>query len=173
MVRGSLKVHPFAFGARKDIKHSNFLITLNTNIRFAKDLNDNEINEFVNPLNDMVDAVLGNEENVKKYILFGKSGAGRGSFVVDNTIVWNDDIIKEYMINARAEVGKNKRGSRLHMHIALGIIHSSYIRFDKDLFLEEVNDYLKSIDYPYPICYINISTGNLTPQEYVIRQSYE
>lgn len=147
------------------IRVSNFLITLNTNVRFSSD--SRELEDLSEPMYRMAEMLFGDGEKIARFVIFGVK-AGRGAeFVPDPSIHWNTNTIVDYKVKAGVEIGHNKMGSRLHMHIALKIRHRSYIRLNKDLILQEANRILEMLGFPFPIKHINIRVMPGSPEDYL------
>ena len=92
---------------------SNFLITMNTNVRFADDL---EAMGHSGGLYTMGEAMFRDAETVGKYVLFPKGGQWDGQHIVSVDSA------------SKVEVGHNQKGRRLHLHATVKIRHHSFIQ---------------------------------------------
>lgn len=148
---------------------SNFLITLNTNVRFEE--GDKRLEEASGPLVKMAEQVFGNSNGLREIVVFGTRGprgAGGGfTFIPDSSVKWGIDTIADFRTTAGVEIGHNARGKRLHLHVALKIRHRSYIRLDKNKILKRANEELESLGFPYPIKHVNIRVTPPTAEDYL------
>jgi hypothetical protein len=150
------------------IKSSNFLITFNTNVRFAPD--DRALDELSLPLYNMAECIFGDGEKLAKVVDYGLPGArvgGKTPFIKDPNIVWGLDTMVDYKVTAGVEIGHNARGQRLHMHVVVKLRHKSYVRLNKDAILEHANRYLKEVGFQYPIKHMNIKVTPPSAEDYL------
>jgi hypothetical protein len=147
-------------------KYSNFMITLNTNTR-VKNAGD----ALINPLYDMAEALFGREEGLREFVEFGRDGgtnlAGKKVFDHDPEIEWSDWTVKEFKSAARVEVGVHPKGSRLHLHVPLKIVHWSWIRLNVPRIKVLANEWLEEHGYPLKIHYVFVKAGRMSPEDYL------
>lgn len=152
----------------KGVKTSNFIITLNTNVRF--DSGDQALEELSVPLYQMAKTVFGTSDALSQIVLFGKRGprgAGGGFTFIPGLDSWSPELVVNFKTTAGVEIGHNSRGKRLHLHVALKIRHKSFIRLDKDEILERANRELESLGFPHPIKHLNIRVTAPTAEDYL------
>jgi hypothetical protein len=150
---------------------SNFLITMNTNVRFEQD--DALLEKHSEPLYGMAEALFGDGTAISRFVEFGSRGArgpgGKFTFVPTHGTIWSTESIVDYRVTVGVEVGHNVRGKRLHLHVALKIRHHSYIRLDRDKILAQANAALKARDFPFPIKHLNIRVTPPTAEDYLMK----
>lgn len=178
MVKGKFKVIPANLGHIKagESAHlvSNFLITMNTNVRVPANDRERVSREYIPALEEAAQRLFSDEEDLQKFVVFGrpkhKEKGGRSyGFVPDPSIQWSDDTVVNFESMAHVEVGHNKQGQRLHLHVALKIRHHSRIRIDGIRLQEMANDVLKELGFPFTIKYTHISTSPPTPEDYLTK----
>lgn len=139
---------------------SNFFITMSTNVRMT----DEEAVEHVEGLQQMSERLFSDQtrlEGIIKYKTYEDD-----EYLTDDEASWDRDIISSEVIS-KVEVGHMKQGSRLHLHVGLKIWHKSYISLDRAKMLEDANECLEGIGYPYPIKYLNIKVKQPTTEDYL------
>lgn len=131
---------------------SNFLITMNTNVRFTEATG---IEEWAPGLYQMGERLFGDSDRVGRFVTFPEGGAwdARHIVSVDSTM--------------KVEVGHNACGQRLHLHANVKIRHKSYIRLDIPRIQIEANDFLSEMAYPFPIHHLHVKTGKPTFEDYL------
>eukprot|EP00727_Mastigamoeba_balamuthi_P000691 m51a1_g10619 hypothetical protein (423) ;mRNA; r:57479-59030 len=137
---------------RDAILVSNFMLTMNTNVRLAG-TSDAELEALSEPLYNMAQEMFDGSERLSRFVQFGTQGGrdpltNKYVFLPDPTRTWGTELVVDYKVTASAEIGHNTRGSRLHMHVGIKIRHHSYVKLDRDLIFEEANRFLESVDYP-------------------------
>jgi hypothetical protein len=132
---------------------SNFMITFNTNQRYQGE--DEDFGEYSTPLYDMAEAMFGNEETLKQFVVFPRGGE------------WNDDNIISFRVTTRAELGHNLRGSRVHFHVGIKILHRSFIQLDPVKIKEMSNIALAAMNFRTPIRYVHISVLRPDIEDYL------
>lgn len=171
-------------------RYSNFLITLNTNVRFED--NDSDLTEYAKTFGMCVEIVC---NNFNRYIMFRKVDDDSGDRVVfadpepmvdshgepvlnkngkqkmkypeADDMFYGAETVPKILIDIKPEKGVNARGQRLHVHIAARIKHKGYIWIRRDEFLKSVNDTLKSHDFPWPVKHIDIKVHDMTVVDYL------
>jgi hypothetical protein len=152
-------------------KVSNYLITLNTNVRF--DDKDSELERISQPLYEMAEFIFGTSEHLSEIVEFGIKGTPKGGktqFVRGHTAAeWDPRWIQAFRVQAGVEVGHNAKGKRLHIHISLKIVHHAFIRLNRNLILEKANQFLSQTDFKFPIKHIDIKVAPPSPEDYLLQ----
>jgi hypothetical protein len=107
-------------------KYSNFFVTIQTNYKPKGQYDFHKVHDaFKNLLKEEVfDASL------DKFIVFHKSGIGDS---------YDTDTFAEPISETNIELGKNRRGGRLHSHSILTLHHKSNIQLDGNAIRDFVN----------------------------------
>lgn len=137
-------------GSRR-VRTSNFLITMNTNIRFDPE----EAHTYAPKLYELADGLFGSDENIRRYVKFLDGGD------------WS--MIESMELTSKVEIGRNSRGSRLHLHVGLKIRHHSKIHLDPDHLIFDANTMLPDLDFPFPIQNIHISAHKADIMDYLMK----
>ncbi len=171
-------------------RFSNFLITLNTNVRFED--KDEDLVEYAKTFAECVEVVC---SNFDRYIMFrkvdsevdgrvvfadpepmvdvhgepvyNKNGKQKMKHQESEDLFYGPDTVPKVLIDIKPEKGVNSRGQRLHVHIAARIKHKGYIWVRRDEFLNAVNAMLKSRDFPWPVKHIDIKVHDLAVVDYL------
>lgn len=135
---------------RQRFKFSNFLVTINTNVRpQSQEAIDSLAPTFADTLRYLL-----SHEGLSRIISFGKAGDDYYSGALDN-------------VDAKfnMEVGENTKGGRLHSHITIFIKHHSFIR----LVTSEIQNIVQEhMELPHkPHVDIRIIRGNENALEYL------
>lgn len=131
---------------------SNFLLTLNTNVRFGP---DEDLTEFTDGLYQLGQFLFGDAERAGNYVTFPKGGE------------WDDRHIVSVDSTFKCEIGHNLRGQRLHLHGVVKIRHHSFIQLNIPLIKSLGNEFLSSISFPFPIQHINVKAGRPSFEDYI------
>lgn len=121
-------------------KHSGFFLTINTNYHPKGNEDNGQI--CAEKLREAMNAMLGDEENLKKIVTFLNEGDS-----------WNDETIEKVDSQFVVERGRSPRGGRIHAHAALHIDHHSKIRLDIPA--------MKELLLPYFNCDVTCGIKNL------------
>lgn len=172
-------------------RFSNFLITLNTNVRFEE--SDADLTEYAQTFGRSVEIVC---NNFNRYIMFRKvdhvSEDGRATFADPEPAVdehggpiynqngkqkmtypesedtfYSADTVPKIMVDIKPEKGVNSKGQRLHVHIAARIKHKGYIWIRRDAFLKGVNDSLQAQGFPWPVKHMDIKVHDMNVLDYL------
>lgn len=171
-------------------RFSNFLITLNTNVRFED--SDADLTEYAQTFGEAVEIVCANFD---RYIMFrkvdhddgdrpvfadpeplvdshgepvyAKSGKQKLKYPEADDMFYNADTVPKILVDIKPEKGVNARGQRLHVHLAARIKHKGYIWIRRDEFLESVNRALASKDFPWPVKHMDIKVHDMHVVDYL------
>jgi hypothetical protein len=171
-------------------RFSNFLLTLNTNVRFEE--SDETITRYAEEFAMGVEVVC---NNFDKYIMFRRVDHmedGRvvfadpeplldehGTPVYSKTgkqvmkqpesedLFYSSETVPKILIDVKPEKGVNSRGQRLHVHIAVRIQHKGYIWVRKDAFFKAVNRTLAARGFPFPVKHFTIRVHQMSAMDYL------
>lgn len=132
---------------------SNFLVTMNTNVRFTDA--STGVEEWTTDLYRMGEHLFGDADRTGQYVTFPKGG------------VWDDQHIISVHAIMKVEIGHNTMGQRLHLHASVKIRHRSFIQLDIPKIQIAGNDFLSDVAYPFPIHHINVRAGRPTFEDYL------
>lgn len=121
-------------------KYSNFLVTMNTNVRMSQ----TQAEALAPKLYDMADVLFNQEDNFKRYIRY-----------LDKQGDWT--LIDKIKTTAKVEIGQGAKGSRLHLHCGIKVKHYSKIHLKLDKIFLDANTALQNLDFPFPIKNIHVS----------------
>lgn len=130
---------------------SNFLITMNTNIRVKPNISESRSED----LYQMAESIFSEEDELKKIVTFPKGGE------------WSDETIKGVDASSRVEIGHNMRGTRLHLHQSLKLRHQSYLRLDPEEIKRLANEKLREQNSTLVIYHVHISTHRPSVDDYL------
>lgn len=135
------------------IYESQFLVTMSTNFRPKS---EPEAAIGINDLERAAEILFGSD-SLPNIVVFRKEGS------------WTPDWVQSARTKSKAEIGKSKKGSHLHIHSQVIIRHFSNIRLDQKSLKEEVNNILRDLGSRFRIHYVNIRfTGDpLSIPEYM------
>jgi hypothetical protein len=153
------------------VRASNFLVTLNTNVRFEDQ--DDQLETLSETLYEMADYVFSTGDKLAEITEFGIKGTAKGGkaqFVKGFTNAsFEPPWIVSFRVQAGVEVGHNSRGKRLHMHVSVKILHKAFIRLNKDRILEKANQFLEARGFKYPIRNIHIRVTPPSAEDYLLK----
>lgn len=144
---------------------SNFLVTLNTNHSF-EDESVEQLTEMARTMTRAAQATFGDSRGLRRFVEFYNVTGPRQLDRVHD-IPWNRDTIASVSVRCRTEIGSNRRGKRLHTHLAIKIVHYTYIRLDPQAMKTAMSETLQGMDFPYPIKYCNVRSHGMTPDDYL------
>jgi len=129
-------------------------------------MGEDEAEDSAEPLIHMAEALFARPESLAELVVFKHYDEG-GTLVEDPDTTWNDQTIISSRAVAKVEVGHMKKGSRLHLHVALKIWHRSWISLKRQEMMDAMNEYLTSNGYPYPIVYLHITVRGPSAEDYL------
>lgn len=143
---------PFQRGHdKRKVHYSNFMITFPTNVRVS----DEDAEELAPKFYEVAHRMFDDEENLKRYVTFPKGGQ------------WDDESIISVRNVYKVEVGHDKKGSRLHLHVGVSIKHNSFIQLDPDLLYFDINSEFENDGIWTPIQYVNIKVKPPSIEDYL------
>lgn len=153
----------------KEVLYSNFLLTLNTNIRVEPE----KLDESVKMLYAMGRNLMFEEGGVERFVKMGEKPAdvdrkNKHVFRENSALKYEDVMMEAPKIKSRVEIGQNARGKRLHMHFYIGMVHKKYMQLNRDKILQYANDFLRKEKSDLRIYHIDIKGTPLTLEEYVM-----
>ena len=148
-------------------KFSNFLITLNTNVRVSANVGD----EMIDPLYSAAEWLFGDADQLQDVVEFGTKGdrdpVTQKTAFLPSDKTWNTRTIDTFRTTAKVEIGHNLKGARLHLHVALKIKHRAFIRLKADVIKSKINDFLEASSYTLPIRHVHVVGKPLTAEDYL------
>ena len=134
---------------KKRLRHSNYLITINTNKSFI-DREDPALHALTEKLRACIDKTF-NNSNLGKYVTFK-----------DKSHTWSKEWIKRCNTNTVIEIGKQK--GFLHAHLTMRIAHWSCVQLDFDAIR---NDMKKTLGNGMFITYKRFTSDDDKIEEYI------
>lgn len=153
-IKSTYKEKPVGTENKKKMKFrvSNFLVTMNTNVRFES---ADDIHQWTGELYKMGEHLFGDADKVGKFVTFPHGGE------------WDERHIVSVDSTMKVEIGHNKMGQRLHIHGTVKIRHHSFIHLDIRAIKEAANEYLTDVGYPFLIRHINVRAGRPSFEDYL------
>lgn len=130
------------------IRFSNFMITMNTNVRMS----DAQAVEMGQDLYKAIRRVFPDQEGVERFIDWKTGGPAD---------------IERIKVTSKGEVGHNSKGSRLHFHVGVKIAHRAKIQLKIPDIEQSVNAVLRELGAPYLVLNTHVSVFRSEISDYL------
>lgn len=141
---------------------SNFMITLNTNIRPKTEEQVYDILHYL----EQVPPVVFSYSNIENTLLDEFrwiSYKNREKEILPK----DPSKIKQLKVVYRVEIGTGLKGGREHLHVGLNVQHTGLLQVNREEVMRQVNEYLTELNSPYKIKYCNISIERPKAKDYL------
>lgn len=147
---------PIVKSKKPVLKNSTFHVICNTN--FRPQTNESARNA-ADELREAAESAFSSASKIAPMVIFKQEGDQ-----------WNEDIIKDVDVLMAVELGRDKRGRRVHCHIKVEINHYSKIHLNPVVIKEHVNLYMRVLRVQYVHIQVHAGRNWRVLEEYIGKQ---